>query len=165
MVVLRPQLLADAKTNLHNPHNNYSMSLIYCPECKKQISNKADKCPHCGCPNAAYNTLYASQMKPINLRFLETLLIIIQLIFGIGTLLALPYLIINIITYDNIRWEAFILCAIIVLIICVIQYLVFKNLVNIAHNVTILMESKMAEVESSQETNCTTNDEVNIKSE
>ena len=26
------------------------MSLIYCPDCKKQISDKADKCPHCGYP-------------------------------------------------------------------------------------------------------------------
>ncbi len=27
------------------------MSLISCPECEKEISDKAIACPHCGCPN------------------------------------------------------------------------------------------------------------------
>jgi len=26
------------------------MALINCPECKKEISDKAQSCPHCGCP-------------------------------------------------------------------------------------------------------------------
>jgi hypothetical protein len=26
------------------------MSLTHCPECKKEISDKAFDCPHCGCP-------------------------------------------------------------------------------------------------------------------
>ena len=26
------------------------MALINCPECNKQISDKAQSCPHCGCP-------------------------------------------------------------------------------------------------------------------
>lgn len=26
------------------------MAMIYCKECGKEISDKADKCPHCGCP-------------------------------------------------------------------------------------------------------------------
>lgn len=26
------------------------MGLIKCPDCQKQISDRADKCPHCGCP-------------------------------------------------------------------------------------------------------------------
>lgn len=26
------------------------MALINCPECNKEISNKAQSCPHCGCP-------------------------------------------------------------------------------------------------------------------
>ena len=30
------------------------MALIYCPECKKQISDKADYCPHCGLPQKYY---------------------------------------------------------------------------------------------------------------
>lgn len=28
------------------------MALIQCPECGKQVSDKADKCPECGCPIA-----------------------------------------------------------------------------------------------------------------
>ena len=26
------------------------MALIKCPECGKEISDKANKCPNCGCP-------------------------------------------------------------------------------------------------------------------
>lgn len=26
------------------------MALINCPECNKEISDKAQSCPHCGCP-------------------------------------------------------------------------------------------------------------------
>jgi len=26
------------------------MALINCPECKKEISDRATSCPHCGCP-------------------------------------------------------------------------------------------------------------------
>ena len=26
------------------------MPMIHCPKCKKKISEKADKCPHCGYP-------------------------------------------------------------------------------------------------------------------
>lgn len=40
------------------------MALIYCPECKKQISNKAATCPNCGYPlnetlidNTKYNII------------------------------------------------------------------------------------------------------------
>lgn len=32
------------------------MSLIQCPECNKEISNKAETCPNCGCPINAQNT-------------------------------------------------------------------------------------------------------------
>jgi DNA helicase-4 len=31
------------------------MALIKCPECGKQISEKADKCPHCGLPSQYFN--------------------------------------------------------------------------------------------------------------
>ncbi|MEW5920344.1 MAG: UvrD-helicase domain-containing protein [Bacillota bacterium] len=30
------------------------MALIYCPECKKQISDRAEACPHCGLPRAYF---------------------------------------------------------------------------------------------------------------
>ncbi len=29
------------------------MALISCPECKKEVSDKAESCPHCGCPLSA----------------------------------------------------------------------------------------------------------------
>ena len=31
------------------------MALIYCPECKKQISDKAEACPHCGLPGTYFS--------------------------------------------------------------------------------------------------------------
>ena len=31
------------------------MALIKCPECGKEISDKAGACPHCGCPNIQKN--------------------------------------------------------------------------------------------------------------
>lgn len=31
------------------------MALIKCPECGQQISDKADKCPHCGLPSAYFS--------------------------------------------------------------------------------------------------------------
>lgn len=32
------------------------MALITCPECGKQISDKAKTCPNCGCPVSDMNT-------------------------------------------------------------------------------------------------------------
>lgn len=31
------------------------MSMIKCPECGKEISDKATNCPNCGCPSAEWN--------------------------------------------------------------------------------------------------------------
>ena len=31
------------------------MSLIHCPECGQQISDKAEKCPHCGLPSSYFS--------------------------------------------------------------------------------------------------------------
>ena len=31
------------------------MALILCPECNREISDRAPNCPHCGCPIAAPN--------------------------------------------------------------------------------------------------------------
>ena len=31
------------------------MALIKCTECGKEISDKTDKCPNCGCPNEQFN--------------------------------------------------------------------------------------------------------------
>lgn len=30
------------------------MALIICPECGKEISDKAISCPHCGCPASEF---------------------------------------------------------------------------------------------------------------
>ncbi|WP_300616849.1 hypothetical protein [Dokdonella sp.] len=30
------------------------MALIPCPECRKEVSDKAPSCPNCGCPFAAH---------------------------------------------------------------------------------------------------------------
>lgn len=30
------------------------MALIQCPECRKEISNKAEQCPYCGCPSTDF---------------------------------------------------------------------------------------------------------------
>jgi predicted amidophosphoribosyltransferase len=32
------------------------MALINCPECAKQISDKATACPHCGLPGSYFTT-------------------------------------------------------------------------------------------------------------
>lgn len=43
------------------------MALIQCPECGKEISDKAESCPHCGFPisesisNQQYNTISSTQ--------------------------------------------------------------------------------------------------------
>lgn len=31
------------------------MALIKCPECGKEISDKAISCPHCGCPRTEWD--------------------------------------------------------------------------------------------------------------
>ena len=37
------------------------MALIYCPECRKQISDKADYCPHCGLPSKYFSNQISSE--------------------------------------------------------------------------------------------------------
>lgn len=43
------------------------MALINCPECNKQISDRAVTCPSCGCPVAAQptETAYGSKVQTI----------------------------------------------------------------------------------------------------
>ncbi|HCS74919.1 MAG TPA: hypothetical protein DIW17_13725 [Clostridiales bacterium] len=40
------------------------MAMIKCPECGKDISDKAESCPHCGCPNHEFNK---SESEKINI--------------------------------------------------------------------------------------------------
>src|SRR5450759_5160708 len=37
------------------------MALINCPECNKQISDRAEICPHCGLPKIYFNTHKAQE--------------------------------------------------------------------------------------------------------
>ena len=39
------------------------MPLIQCPDCNKQISDRAPVCPHCGAPNAASGSGPLSSLK------------------------------------------------------------------------------------------------------
>jgi len=52
-------ILIDFKTHIswavdivNNKSKGQVMALIECSECKKEISDKADKCPHCGAPTS-----------------------------------------------------------------------------------------------------------------
>ena len=40
------------------------MALIICPDCKKQISDRADRCPHCGLPAQYFHGQKAEQPAP-----------------------------------------------------------------------------------------------------
>lgn len=40
------------------------MSLIKCPECGKEISDKADRCPSCGCPKILYEQSVPRELPP-----------------------------------------------------------------------------------------------------
>ena len=40
------------------------MALIICPDCKKQISDRAERCPHCGLPAQYYHRQKAEQPAP-----------------------------------------------------------------------------------------------------
>ena len=42
------------------------MALIKCPECSKEISNKANSCPHCGCPLSELITTGTVRIKMPN---------------------------------------------------------------------------------------------------
>lgn len=53
------------------------MALIQCPECKKQISDRATSCPNCGNPMRSYDPQGST---PISLQ----ILMIIVSIFSIG---------------------------------------------------------------------------------
>ena len=53
------------------------MSIIKCSECNKEISDKADKCPHCGNPMQEKQQSYNPQSVVVNQKgegcFLQTL--------------------------------------------------------------------------------------------
>ena len=47
------------------------MALIKCPECGKEISDKAGACPHCGCPIGNFWDMMAELVKPEDLQILK----------------------------------------------------------------------------------------------
>lgn len=40
------------------------MSLINCPECGKEISDKAEMCPNCGCPQSEFYSSIVRELPP-----------------------------------------------------------------------------------------------------
>ena len=42
------------------------MALIKCPECGKEISDKASACPNCGCPNSEFTNQQNSELDEDN---------------------------------------------------------------------------------------------------
>ena len=63
------------------------MALIKCPECNKEISDKADACVHCGCPTErTARAIEKSKSNKLSVKFLVIGLIIVVLaiLFIIG---------------------------------------------------------------------------------
>lgn len=71
------------------------MAMIYCNECGKEISDKADKCPHCGCPmnannaTAQSNTPKSKEGKISGLSIAALIFSILGCTFIIGVILAI----------------------------------------------------------------------------
>ncbi len=71
------------------------MAMIYCKECGKEISDKADKCPHCGCPmqstNAApqANSPKSKEGKVSGLSITALIFSILGCTFIVGVILAI----------------------------------------------------------------------------
>lgn len=62
------------------------MSLIKCPECDKEISNKAEKCPNCACPiSASIEESYIQTIEETgkSLKLQKVLSIIMMIIGGV----------------------------------------------------------------------------------
>lgn len=43
------------------------MALMQCPECGNKVSDKAEKCPKCGCPVSRINELQRSKKKKMDI--------------------------------------------------------------------------------------------------
>lgn len=61
------------------------MALINCPECKKEISNKATACPHCGCPIGKKPKSSSDKLLDV-VRFLLIIFILGYLLIVIGSI-------------------------------------------------------------------------------
>lgn len=71
------------------------MAMIYCKECGKEISDKADKCPYCGCPMQPNNYVRQESLskskegKTSSLSITALVLSILGVTFIIGIILAI----------------------------------------------------------------------------
>ncbi len=59
------------------------MSLIRCKECKKEISNKAEMCPHCGYKYISNSNTYSNRIKTGSIVSLIACSIIVLLLIGL----------------------------------------------------------------------------------
>lgn len=60
------------------------MALIKCPECGKEISDKANKCPNCGCPTKNKKKKIIKHNKMIIPIAVVVLVVIVMFIFSFG---------------------------------------------------------------------------------
>lgn len=72
------------------------MALMLCPECSKEVSDKADACPHCGAPRAGGDLLCARckvRMIPIEQKAafsLAGIFAVFVFLFGVAVIFANP---------------------------------------------------------------------------
>lgn len=64
--------------------------LIKCPECEKEVSDKADKCPNCGYPMTPAEEDVDSAKIGILVLILGVVGIILAFVIGSGIMLAIP---------------------------------------------------------------------------
>lgn len=70
------------------------MALIKCPECGKEISDKAGKCPNCGCPTGRQidqNVIFQSKEQEAKSSIGKNIFIGASLVFFLGCLLIFVY--------------------------------------------------------------------------
>ena len=71
------------------------MALISCPECEKEISDKADACPHCGFPLSDGSATPVSAITPESrqrIRLAGMISRVLQVLGGILLLASIPNL-------------------------------------------------------------------------
>lgn len=123
------------------------MSLIKCLECGRDISDKADKCPNCGCPtNANCSYQNDSYLRPYEPKPKNSILGILAIIFSIfvptfiiGTILA----VIDLIKKDGKKKT----CSYIAIGICILWVFLFfmNSMISESENETISNSKQVEE--------------------
>ena len=54
------------------------MALIKCPDCQKDVSDKAEKCPFCGCPINPSITNSPSETSAISYSYSKNIVIMVR---------------------------------------------------------------------------------------